>query len=115
MGVSHDLGGGFFYRRYTGQDAVHVGGSNDGLPMEFWEAFDAGKSCGITLWRKRDRPMGDDDPPDAEADDIVGGVPLTGPKAWTVVQREPLTLTPSILCQPANIHGHIRNGRWEPC
>lgn len=34
--------------------------------------------------------------------------------AWSVVQREPLTLTPSILCKACGNHGHITNGRWVP-
>ena len=33
---------------------------------------------------------------------------------WTVIQREPLTLSPSILCRSCGSHGHITNGRWVP-
>lgn len=33
---------------------------------------------------------------------------------WDVVQREPLTLTPSILCRVCQNHGFITNGRWVP-
>lgn len=33
---------------------------------------------------------------------------------WTKVSEEPLTVTPSILCS-CGWHGHITNGRWEPC
>lgn len=33
---------------------------------------------------------------------------------WTVVQREPLTLTPSILCTGCGCHGFITNGEWVP-
>lgn len=99
-----ELGGGYFYRRYVGQSVLEP---ETGEPMEFWKAFDAGLPCGITLWRRRPPRDGDDD-----GDDAVGGVPFTGPKAWTVVQRDPLTLSPSLLCQPANVHGYIRDGRW---
>jgi hypothetical protein len=35
---------------------------------------------------------------------------------WTVVQREPLTLSPSLHCDPAvggcGAHGFIRDGKW---
>ena len=33
-------------------------------------------------------------------------------KGWTVVQREPLTLTPSLECRVCGDHGFITNGRW---
>jgi hypothetical protein len=33
-------------------------------------------------------------------------------KCWTVVQREPLTLVPSILCLACGTHGFITNGVW---
>lgn len=32
--------------------------------------------------------------------------------AWDVVQREPLTLTPSLLCRTCGDHGFIRDGKW---
>jgi hypothetical protein len=32
---------------------------------------------------------------------------------WQVVQWEPLTLEPSILCE-CGFHGYIREGRWVP-
>lgn len=32
---------------------------------------------------------------------------------WDVVQSEPLTLSPSILCRSCGKHGYIHNGRWE--
>lgn len=33
---------------------------------------------------------------------------------WRLVQREPLTLEPSILCTVCGDHGWIRDGRWVP-
>ena len=33
---------------------------------------------------------------------------------WNVVQREPLTLTPSLLCRVCGTHGHITAGKWVP-
>lgn len=36
---------------------------------------------------------------------------------WTVIQKEPLTVTPSIHCDPGGVlgecvHGFITNGKW---
>jgi hypothetical protein len=33
---------------------------------------------------------------------------------WTLVQRDPLTLTPSISCTACGHHGFITDGRWVP-
>lgn len=33
---------------------------------------------------------------------------------WQLVQREPLTLTPSILRNECRLHGFITNGEWIP-
>lgn len=44
----------------------------------------------------------------------IGWLPLNTPKGWTLVQREPLTISPSVLCPVCNHHGHIKNGKWEP-
>lgn len=33
---------------------------------------------------------------------------------WDVIQREPLTLSPSLLCRGCGSHGFIQNGRWVP-
>lgn len=38
---------------------------------------------------------------------------LPGP-FWTVVQWDPLTLEPSLLCRFCGNHGFIRDGRWVP-
>ena len=35
-----------------------------------------------------------------------------GIPSWDVVQKDPLTLTPSILCRACGDHGFIRNGKW---
>jgi hypothetical protein len=34
-------------------------------------------------------------------------------KAHAMVSRDPLTLSPSLLCRQCGLHGWIRNGRWE--
>lgn len=36
------------------------------------------------------------------------------PGGWTVEKREPLTLSPSLLCRGCGHHGFIREGRWVP-
>ena len=33
---------------------------------------------------------------------------------WVVVQEEPLTISPSLLCKRCGDHGFIQNGRWVP-
>lgn len=35
-------------------------------------------------------------------------------KGWRVEQWEPLTISGSIK-RDCGVHGHIRNGKWEPC
>ena len=40
-------------------------------------------------------------------------LPMTAEKGWTVTQKEPLTLTPSIQCLAGcNTHGFFTNGKW---
>jgi hypothetical protein len=36
------------------------------------------------------------------------------PGHWTLVSREPLTLSPSLLCRLCGHHGFIRDGKWVP-
>jgi len=36
------------------------------------------------------------------------------PDGWDLVQLEPLTLSPSLLCRACGHHGFIREGRWLP-
>ena len=40
-------------------------------------------------------------------------LPLGG-NGWTLVQREPLTVSPSILCGNCGTHGFFREGKWVP-
>jgi hypothetical protein len=37
---------------------------------------------------------------------------MFGNQGWDVVQREPLTLSPSLLCRACQDHGFIREGHW---
>ena len=41
-------------------------------------------------------------------------IPFVGPNAWTVVSREPLTLSPSLHLTTCGDHGLIQNGKWVP-
>lgn len=36
-----------------------------------------------------------------------------GHPEWTVIQADPLTLSPSILCRDCGNHGWIEAGRWR--
>lgn len=38
----------------------------------------------------------------------------TKANSWQVESREPLTLSPSLLCRACGDHGFIRAGRWVP-
>ena len=33
---------------------------------------------------------------------------------WDVTQREPLTISPSMVCRSCGDHGFIQNGKWVP-
>lgn len=43
----------------------------------------------------------------------ASGTPI---RSWSVISREPLTLSPSILCPDPGCHDHgfIENGKWRP-
>ena len=44
-----------------------------------------------------------------------GYAPLSPPgEHWQLVQREPLTISPSLLCRACGHHGFIREGKWVP-
>lgn len=34
------------------------------------------------------------------------------PNGWTIVSKEPLTVSPSILCHACKSHGFITDGKW---
>jgi hypothetical protein len=40
---------------------------------------------------------------------------LDGIDVHEIVSVEPLTLIPSLKCRTCGSHGHVTNGRWEPC
>lgn len=88
-----DLGGGFSVGFLERGDFVSE--------ARFWQCYDEGIPCSFMLHR---------------GEQFVGRAPVRGPgPLWTVVSRSPLTLTPSLACQPAGIHGFITAGKWIPC
>lgn len=38
---------------------------------------------------------------------------VKGPR-WQLVNADPLTINPSVLCRTCGLHGWIREGRWVP-
>jgi hypothetical protein len=71
----------------------------DGTYVEWTHTCD---SPGGRWWCEE---VGGDDPP---------ALLPVGPGGWTVVQRDPLTVTPSILCHGCGCHGFITDGTWHP-
>ncbi len=59
-------------------------------------------------------------PPVAGCDGSASYIPVGPPGSfiaehhWTLLVREPLTLSPSLLCQLCKHHGFIERGRWVP-
>lgn len=41
-------------------------------------------------------------------------LPLYGTRGWKLEQRDPVTISPSILCMNCRHHGFIRDGKWVP-
>jgi len=86
LGDSHTL----LFSSYKGQPRVGASVLHlrpDGTKCEGWIAF-------------RGKAWADSFAPDSIA-------------TWEVVQEDPLTISPSILCRACGDHGYVRNGRWE--
>lgn len=105
MSQPHDLGHGFSYRTFTERGSTESTGLIISGP--------AGPNC-----KHKGIAAGADG-----EEQCAGSVNFTnsgigrreGRPLWTVEQREPLTITPSILCGCGDQHGFIRGGRYEPC
>lgn len=39
-------------------------------------------------------------------------LPYRSPGGWVLVNKEPMTVTPSIICLTCQTHGFITNGKW---
>lgn len=46
--------------------------------------------------------------------DLPGVREAFGGPLWTLDNLDPLTVSPSLLCQDCGHHGFIRDGRWVP-
>ena len=85
-----DIGDGHMieYRNYHGQPAGIID----------WHRTAAGKwCCGWVAFRGSPWEQ---------------GFQSTKIASWEVVDREPLTLSPSLLCKTCGSHGFIRQGQW---
>lgn len=68
--------------------------------------------CGANIWHPNLKNPGQ------ECVSYIGLDPKVTADAaslWQIESWDPLTLSPSLLCTACGDHGHIRNGRWEPC
>jgi hypothetical protein len=100
-----DIGHGFSYRTFTERGATESTGLIISGP--------AGPNC-----HHKGVSAGADD-----EEQCAGGCHFSnsgiaqreGRPMWTVEQREPLTISPSIRCACGDQHGFLRNGRYEPC
>lgn len=99
-----DLGGGFSYRPFGWHPDRDIP-SNE----ERYRGIADIEEVGVAIYYG-DRQWGfcNFDTPEVRA--VFGTGPL-----WTVVQREPLTLTPSILSPSTGLHGYITDGKWVDC
>ncbi len=55
-----------------------------------------------------------DDPTDRLAFSAVPVSDTGSGRDWKLVQREPLTISPSLLCGSCRHHGFIEQGKWRP-
>lgn len=84
LGDNHILTfSGYKDEKRVGASVSHL--KPDGTPCDGWVAFAGG----------------------AWANSFDGQIAV-----WEVVQEDPLTLSPSILCRACGDHGHVVNGRW---
>lgn len=89
-------------------DAIEI---SDGHKIVFRQFL--GDTAGIDHWHKRADGAWCKGWIDFAGSEWVKGFngSVTG---WTVESREPLTLSPLILCRVCKLHGFIRDGKWVP-
>lgn len=87
------------------------------------EPVDIGSGVSITFYEYKGVRAGlieEHDSPSSPTGRCSGSVAFRIPEnpgaapAWEVVQADPLTLSPSLLCRTCGHHGFIRDGRWVP-
>ena len=99
-----DLGGGFSYRPFGWHPDRNIPSN-----AKLYEGIEDIPEVGVGIYYG-DMQWGfcNFDTPEVRA--VFGACPL-----WQVSQREPLTMTPSILSPTTGLHGYITEGRWVPC
>jgi hypothetical protein len=68
-----------------------------------------GNKIGILLWHN----CSDSKPQPSPSGILFDSAPakFSGPR-WQLIQENPLTINPSILCRGCGLHGFIRQGKW---
>lgn len=95
---------------YPKEPDVHVGAMSLGHGHTFEASIDAqGKLVGWLHTHPDARN------PNDLCQSFCAVRPLNGAPVHQVVCADPLTLTPSLLCRTCGAHGHVTNGKWEPC
>ena len=62
-------------------------------------------------WAAKGHPLNDDAVAHFQSSRNHTMLPLRA-SGWTVVTKEPLTVSPSILCGQCGLHGFWREGKW---
>lgn len=100
--------------QYLGQD-LDLG---SGVSLRFTQRYQTDEVIGAIIRHPRkDTPSVP--PPTSEPGMCEGSIwfvewdPSRPRPLWQVVQEQPLTLTPSILCH-CGLHGFVTNGSWIP-
>ncbi len=88
-------------------DALDIGDGHKIVVNEY-----QGETAGVVEYHRK-----------ADGDWCSGWVAFAGSKwaahfqekiiSWQVISRDPLTLSPSILCRACGNHGFIENGKWK--
>lgn len=86
--------------------AIDIGHGHRIVPSEY-----QGEPAGISEWHLKSDGQWCSGWVSFKGSAWAKNFPDTG---WDVVQQEPLTLTPSILCRVCGSHGYITQGRWVP-
>lgn len=80
---------------------------------KFW--FQHPCSSVAERWAANGHPLDDKTAEFFQKSANMRDLPLGGLKGWTLVSKEPLTISPSVLCGECKCHGFITDGKWVPC
>lgn len=81
------------------QPVIHVGDGRNLVPMN---------RSGVLMGYSYRHPFKGDE------DKACFGTIILGPDDHQLTQRDPVTLTPSLVCNICGDHGFIENGQWRP-